>query len=232
MDKLSIIIPTLNEETNIQKLLERLHLGGKDKEYEILVSDGGSTDATVQLVKGDHVQLVTCSHQGRAFQMNKAAELARGDVLYFVHGDTLPPVSYYDDIQASIDAQYDMGCFRFRFDSGSPLLKINGFFTRFNLSWVRGGDQSLFVKKKVFDALGHFKEAYVIMEDFDFLKRAKGRYRFRILQNEIVVSSRKYQNNSYLRVQFANLVVFNMFRLGFAPQLLLKTYRVLINYRS
>jgi hypothetical protein len=126
-----------------------------------------------------------------------------------------------------------MGCYRFKFDSGNPLLKINGFFTRFSSMWSRGGDQSLFIKKSVFNSLRGYQEEYVIMEEFDLLRRARNKkYAFIVMPKDIVVSARKYDENNYFRVQIANLVVFNMFRFGYEPQRILSTYRRLIDYRS
>ena len=98
--------------------------------------------------------------------------------------------------------------------------------------WCRGGDQSLFIKSKVFNALGGYKEEYVIMEEYDLLRRAVDQYRFKLIPKDIIVSARKYKDNNYLRVQFANLIVFNMFKMGYEPQRLLDTYRRLISYRG
>ena len=80
--------------------------------------------------------------------MNEAAAIAKGDVLYFVHADTIVTKSFYADIQKAIAEGFEMGCYRYKFDQyKNPLLYINSFFTRFPMLWCRGGDQTLFVKK-------------------------------------------------------------------------------------
>ncbi|NND31334.1 MAG: glycosyltransferase family 2 protein [Saprospiraceae bacterium] len=229
---ISLIIPTLNEAQNIIRLVQCIKQNRNGKNCEIIVVDGGSTDETVAKAESAGVRVLS-SPQGRAIQMNLGAANATGDVLYFVHSDTLPPNDFISDIEQAIAEQYDMGCYRFKFDSKKQLLKINGFFTRFSSMWSRGGDQSLFVKKDVFDALNGYDEKYVIMEEYDFLRRARlQKYRFKLMQKDILVSARKYDDNSYLRVQVANLVVYNMFRYGYEPQRILSTYRRLIDYRS
>lgn len=230
--KLSVIIPTLNEQDNISRLLHRLLEGSKKADTEIIVVDGKSEDDTLSIASSFGIKTLICPTPGRAHQLNLGALEANSDLLYFVHGDTLPPLSFYSDIEKALKLGYDLGCYRFRFESSSFLLRINSYFTRFNRMWCRGGDQSLFVKRSVFEALEGFKTDYVIMEDFDFLRRARRQYRFCIMPKDILVSARKYENNSYLRVQLANLIVFNMFRIGYQPRQILQTYRKLINYRS
>jgi rSAM/selenodomain-associated transferase 2 len=230
--RVSIIIPTLNEAGNIAQLLSRLTETSSEYLEEIIVVDGGSTDDTCQIVRKLGVKVMNCPKRGRAFQMNVGAHHSSGDVLYFIHGDTLPPTTYLEDIGTALGDGHDMGCYRFKFDGKRWLLRINSFFTRYNKSWCRGGDQSLFVKKEVFNALGGYREDYVIMEDFELLRRAVGKYRFCVMPKEIIVSDRKYKTNNYLQVQLANLIVFNMFKRGYAPQKILKTYRRMIDYRS
>ncbi len=197
-----------------------------------MVVDGGSVDSTETLAEeaGAHVEQAV--ERGRALQMNLGAQISKGEILYFIHGDTLPPRSYADDIRSAIAQGYDLGCYRFKFDDDRWLLKINGFFTRFNRPWCRGGDQSLFIKREIFNYLGGYREDFVIMEDFEFLRRAAQNYRFTVIPKDILVSARKYHGNNYLQVQVANLIVFNMFKWGYKPERILNVYRYLIDYRS
>ena len=228
---LSIIIPTLNEAANIVDLIRFLQQHSAGEEVEIIVVDGGSQDQTQELVRSTCAKLYTTSQRGRALQMNEGAKLAKGEILYFVHGDTFPVASYIQDIREALEEGFPVGCYRYKFDSPHPLLKINAYFTRFNFMWCRGGDQSLFIRKEVFEALKGFKQEQVIMEDFEFLQRLKGRYPFRVIPKSMTVSARKYEDNGYLRVQVANFVAFNMFRFGSAPQKIEKVYKRLLNHR-
>lgn len=230
---ISIIIPTLNEADNIGPLLYHLNKSPDRNALEIIVADGHSVDGTVEKCQEFASARVISTARGRAVQMNEAAMIASGEVLYFVHADTLPPLTFYSDIRTALEEGYDLGCYRFRFDSPRTLLKINNFFTRFDRMWVRGGDQSLFMTRDSFVALGGYRKEFVIMEEYDLIRRAReSGLKFKVIPGEILVSARKYQGNSYLRVQLANLVAFNMFRFGFDPQRILSTYRRMIHYRS
>ncbi len=227
----SIIIPVLNEEKNIERLIKRLCEGGRGQVADLTVVDGGSTDDTRRLARNAGARVLQSPRRGRAPQMNYGAEKASGDLLYFVHGDTLPPASYMPDILQAVEEGYPIGCFRFRFDSDSRLLRLNSYFTRFDRLWCRGGDQTLFVTRELFNELQGYDDDYLIMEEYDFIFRARKAHPFRIIPRDVLVSARKYHDNSYLRVQAANFIVFNMFRLGFSPQAIADTYRRLLNYR-
>ena len=229
--KVSVIIPTLNEAENLPLLLERLQEGGAEALTEIIVVDGGSSDATCTLAKDGGALVLKSRKKGRAPQMNYGARQAQGDILYFVHGDTLPPRSYLENIKAALAEDFPVGCFRYQFDSPRWLLKINAYFTRFDRIWCRGGDQSLYIRREVFEALQGFREDYQIMEDFEFILRVRKEHKFKIIPENMIVSARKYHTNSYLRVQIANFVVFNMFRWGYSQESMVKMYKRLLDYR-
>ena len=226
---LSIIIPTLNEAEYLGRLLKQLKYGEKLRRQEILVVDGGSNDRTREVAQQHSVRFLQ-SAPGRAIQLNYGAARAEGEILYFLHADTLPPASFKKDIADSLAAGYHLGCYPFRLDSSNPLLRINSYMTRFRWLWCRGGDQSLFVLRSVFDSLKGFREDMKIMEEYDFLERAMKSYRFRIMPGEIGVSARKYAKNGYIRVQLANLVAFNMYRRGYDSSKILQTYKQMLSF--
>lgn len=228
---ISIIIPTLNEADNIEKLVRYLMVNGGNSLVEIIVVDGGSADNTVDLARAAGALVFQVSKPGRALQMNYGAERALGKVLYFLHADTLPPASFVQDIQKALQQNYPIGCFRFRFDSNRMILKLNAWFTRFDRLWCRGGDQSLYLLRDIYQELEGFCDEHIIMEEFDFIERAKKKYPFHIIPKDVLVSARKYETNSYLRVQFANFTAFNMYRLGFSQKRIYETYRKLLDYR-
>lgn len=226
---LQIIIPVINEEDNLRLLLPYLleELGDRGR---IIISDGGSTDGSKQLCEALGAVFLSSHKRGRGPQMNAAvAAYPEADVYYFVHADTRPPRGFVEDISAAVAAGFPIGCYRFRFDVPHPLLAINAFCTRFKALACRGGDQSLFVARSTFESLGGYQEDMLIMEDYDIIERAQQqRYPFRILPREIVVSARKYRQNSYLRVQLANWRVFRMYRQGADQEELLQTYRTML----
>ena len=229
---LSIIIPTINEERNISRLLNQLLSNSNSNQYEIIVVDGGSTDGTLKVVDGfTQVRLLHSENCSRAAQMNIGALHAQFDVLYFVHADLILPDSFFTDIQLALSKSF-YGGYRYRFDAGTPLLWINSFFTRFPMMWCRGGDQTLFITRSLFDKLQGFDEYYCVMEDFDLLRRAKEIAKYHIIQKEVVVSARKYTDNGYLKVQLANLRAFRMFNRGEDPQKIRSYYKLALGLKD
>lgn len=223
--QLSIIIPTLNEEENIGRLIHRLRTCGSCDFIDIIVVDADSNDRTVELAESEGARVFQAEKKGRGPQMNQGASQAKGEILYFVHGDSLPPEDYYKDIESALKQNYRVGGFRFKFDSKRRILNFNSYMTRFNRLWVRGGDQTMFVCRKLFKELGGFREDYLIMEDYDFIERAQEVTPFKVIQNDVLVSARKYEEHSWLRVQIANSVVFTMYRMGFSQEKLVHTYK-------
>jgi len=228
--RLHLIIPALNEADNLRELLPYLR-SELNRRGRITVADGGSTDAT-QSVIGENpgVHHLQCDRCGRAQQMNEAAVVDQSDfdVVYFVHADTRPPAGFYDDIKRSIAEGYPVGCYRFKFDTRHPLLKINAYFTRFKGLACRGGDQSLFLTTDTFRNLGGFRDMR-IMEDYDIIERVwEQGIPFRVIPRSVTVSARKYRVNGWVRVQLANLKVFRMYKAGADEEAMITQYRTML----
>jgi rSAM/selenodomain-associated transferase 2 len=225
---ISIIIPTYNEAANIGRLVAELRQYGGASVGQILVVDAHSPDGTADAASRAGASVLPAPKPGRAAQMNHGAAQATGEVLYFVHADVGIHPDYVADIQAGIRAGYDAGCYRFRFDSPKPMLRLNSYGTRFGGLMSRGGDQTLFISRTLFDRLGGFDERFVIMEDFDMIVRIRRVARFLIVPKDVRVSARKYDRNSWARVQLANLTAFSMFFLKLPPARIARMYKAML----
>lgn len=229
--KLSIIVPVLNEARNLVEMMP-FFLNHKQKnKFEVIVVDGGSEDESFQIAKNLGVRILQSKERSRACQMNLGACQASGNILYFVHADTRVLPSFFTDITTVLDSGVASGCFAYSFNSNNWLLKVNSWFTQFNGLLSGGGDQTLFVKREVFEALGGFDESYCIMEDFDIVRRLKKKYRFKVIPKKITVSARKYESNSWLRVQLVNLLMIVLFHFKMSPIRLKRLYSRLLIYR-
>jgi len=226
---ISIIIPTLNEERFIDRTLGRLNRILESVDHEIIVVDGGSTDQTVHIASNYKVDILSCPKQCRATQMNIGAQHSTGDVLYFIHADVLPNADCINKIKQAINEGSHAGCFSYQFDSPKLLLKINARATRSISLLCGGGDQTLFIKKSLFEEMNGFNEDYIIMEDFELTQRLRKQNTFTVIPSDVIVSARKYEKNSYMRVQLANLVVFSLFRMGASPKRLARYYGAMLN---
>jgi rSAM/selenodomain-associated transferase 2 len=221
---ISIIIPTYNESKYIGSLLSMITANLNNDECEIIVVDGGSIDNTISIAQTFSVTVITSSKMGRAAQMNFGATIAKGQIFYFVHADVQIQQNYFVQIKEAITG-CDLGCYQYDFSSNNKLLKFNAYMTRFNTIWAGGGDQTLFIKKEIFQQLGGFREDFLIMEDFDLVKRAKQlNYKFKILPYKVIVSARKYDKNNWVKVQFANTVIVLAWKMGASQQWMKKKY--------
>lgn len=223
---LSIIIPALNEAASLPVLLQRLKELLRDTDdYEILVCDGGSTDGTARIVLEHGATLVICARSGRAFQMDSGVKAASGTILYFLHADTLPPAGFHHMITGAVKNGAESGCFRLSFEQKHPLLYFYSWFTRFNTRYLRFGDQSLFVKKHVYEETGGFDTGLFVMEDYEFAGRLIDRSRFVLLGSSVVTSARKYRGNGIIRLQLMFTMVYLMYLAGVSQQSLMHFYR-------
>jgi rSAM/selenodomain-associated transferase 2 len=225
---ISIIIPTLDEEVYIARLLDHLLYNIRDRSAEIILVDGGSRDHTLEIAQSYPIRIFETSVASRAMQMNTGAQEAQGNILYFVHADVLPPASFLDDIHKHFSKGCRAGMFRQKFEGGPWLLQINSFLTRFDWEWTRGGDQTLFVDNNLFQSLGGYDEHFVVMEEYEFLRRLRKKADLCIVRSFTLVSSRKYIKNSYFKVVYAYFIAHKMFREGKDPAQIKEVYQSML----
>ncbi len=222
---ISVIIPVLNEENSIAKLLEYLlEIQNPKFTKEIIVVDGGSTDATLEVLKTYPRIKVIHSQKGRAIQMNAGAKFSTSDILYFLHCDTFPPKDFDSEINTKVQNRNHSGCFKMKFDSNHIVLKVSQWFTQFNHKSCRGGDQSLFVERNLFEKLNGFNENLTIYEDNEFISRLYKNSIFTIIQKTVVTSARKYHKNGVCKLQFHFLVIHLLNFMGYSNSSLQKYY--------
>jgi len=230
--KISVMIPTLNEESRIGSLIDYLLANKGDCIIEIIVVDGGSSDRTIEILQNKKVKYKKLENACRAKQLNYGASMATGEVFYFVHADTYPPKTFTECIKSAIFNGFTSGCCAYEFDSNKKTLKLNSFFTQFKGFHTGGGDQTLFVTKAIYNRLEGFNSEYTIMEDFEFTKRLRKISNYTILKSKALVSARKYDHNSFLRVNIANLIAMIMFKIDFKPQRIQSAYKKIIRYHG
>lgn len=229
--KISIIIPTFNESGSIYKLIAYLLRYGAGFLEDIVVSDGGSHDETISIASTAGAKAVLSPLRGRSAQMNYGVSLAKADILYFVHADSFPPQNFANDIIEAVKSGYGFGRYQTKFDSNRTILKLNAFFTRFDLFICYGGDQTLFITKKLFTELNGFDSNMKIMEEYDLVKRAKVKASYKIFSGKAIISARKYKTNSWWQVQRANYTIVRMFKKGASQNEMIEVYRRMLKYR-
>ena len=201
--KISVIIPTLNEESHIEKTLQSVIK--QEGNYEFYVVDGGSTDNTVAIAK--RYACVISSKRGRAIQMNAGAKLCKGDILLFLHADTLLPDNAFREIRKRMkDDTVVGGSFYIEFDADNFILRGISFISRFDFRIFHFGDQGIFVRRDVFQALRGYKEI-PIMEDYDFYKRLAGQGKVVLLRMPVISSARRFVKKGVVRQLLINKLV-------------------------
>ncbi|MDH5560476.1 MAG: TIGR04283 family arsenosugar biosynthesis glycosyltransferase [Deltaproteobacteria bacterium] len=200
---LSVIIPTLNEEKNILRVIDQVQ---SVRGVEIIVADGGSVDLTLKLIgelRG--IRVFNCPPQ-RARQLNLGARHAQGEYLLFLHADTLLPLDYTHEIQKILAQPGTVaGAFGFKSDlQGWGMILIEKLVAfRSRILKMPYGDQGIFMKKAVFEELGGFPEISV-MEDFQMVLNLKKIGRISISKAFAVTSGRKWEEDGLIRVTIRN----------------------------
>lgn len=224
--KISIIIPVLNEENSIAKILDYLlEIQNPEFTSEIIVVDGGSKDNTLQILENYPEIKIYQSEKSRAKQMNFGAKNANSEIFYFLHCDTFPPKNFDSEIVNKVQNGKISGCFKMKFDNNHIVLKVSQWFTKFNFQAFRGGDQSLFVEKQLFEKLNGFNENLIIYEDNELIARLYKNSKFTIIQKIVTTSARKYVKNGIWTLQFHFLMIHIKYWLGSSQENLVKYYQ-------
>ena len=230
MNKISIVIPILNEEATICELLDHI-IENSSKEHiaEILVVDGGSTDHSESIVKQFEQVTFLKSEKGRAKQMNMGAKNAKGNIFYFLHADSCPPKHFDQLIIDEVKIGNLAGCFKMKFDSNHWWLKLASWLTQFRWRACRGGDQSQFITKVLFNSIGGFDERFVIYEDNDLITKLYAMDQFVVIQQWITTSARRYERNGIWKLQFHFWMIYIKKRFGASADVLFLYYKKHIN---
>jgi rSAM/selenodomain-associated transferase 2 len=221
--KISIIIPVFNEAAKIQETLTRVI---DTTNVEVIVVDGGSRDETVEIAKSLGVKVIS-ANPGRASQMNAGAVVAKGNILLFLHADTLLPTNFDTLICSALqDTKTIAGAFELRIDSQLRGLRfiekmVNGRSSFFALPY---GDQAIFLKAAIFEQVGGFPNL-PIMEDFELMRHLKREGRITILPASVITSGRRWQKLGVVKTTLINQLVIGGYFLGVSPDKLVNFYR-------
>jgi rSAM/selenodomain-associated transferase 2/rSAM/selenodomain-associated transferase 1 len=223
LEKVSVVIPALNEASHIEHTVAAVIQGNTG---EILVVDGGSEDETVAKARTAGARVVV-SRPGRARQMNAGASRATGNVLVFLHADTRLPSSYLSLVASALrDYGTAAGAFRFAVAEEFPGSKFLEWMTNLRARWrqMPYGDQALFLRRSLFEALGGFADL-PILEDYEFVLRLRRSGRVVIVPQPALTSGRRWKRLGLLRTTMLNQWMILGYRLGWPPEKLAATYR-------
>jgi len=224
--QLSVIIPALNEAGCIQPTLEALQ-PLRSRGHEIILVDGGSSDATLALCQ-PLVDRVMQSPPGRARQMQTGADVAAGNILWFLHADSKIPVAADNLIMQALDsAQADWGRFDISFTDGQPLLKCVAWFMnqRSHLTGIATGDQGIFVRRTLFDKVDGMP-SIPLMEDISFSGSLKQHGRPCRVTQTLGTSPRRWHAHGILRTIVTMWGLRLAYFAGISPERLEKFYTV------
>jgi rSAM/selenodomain-associated transferase 2 len=216
------VVPTLNEGAVITGALQLLVAQGF---APVIVVDGRSDDDTLGLARSVPGVVAFVAAPGRGPQMNAGAAASEAEAVVFVHADTSLPTSALALIsQALSDPRVVGGSFRLAFDKPHPLLAISCWFSRFDSYWTTFGDQAVFVRRSVFEAVGGFPD-WPILEDVEFRRRLLAAGRLVKLPAAVTTSARRFLANGVFRRQVANGVILALHALGVPARRLQRWYR-------
>jgi rSAM/selenodomain-associated transferase 2 len=224
MASLSIIVPVLDEAARIGAALAAL-APLRARGAEVIVADGGSRDCTVEIAR-PLADRVIAAPRGRGAQMNEGAAAASGDVLLFLHADTvLPPEADTLVLEGLRGAARQWGRFDVRIEGRSPLLAvISGFMNwRSRVTGIATGDQAMFVTRAAFDRAGRFADI-PLMEDVALSKRLKRVSRPLCLTARVIVSGRRFDQRGAVRMVLLMWRLRLAYFLGAQPATLARRY--------
>jgi rSAM/selenodomain-associated transferase 2 len=223
--KVSIIVPTLNEAQGLTETLTQIQ---QLLPYELVISDGGSHDDTLEIAEEFTEHLVKGS-AGRALQMNAGARVATGDIFLFLHADSrIEPASYEKMLHFLGDSEKIGGAFSLCIDSDKWSLRLIARLANLRSKYfgMAYGDQAFFVKNSTFQQMNGFAE-FPICEDIDFFKRLRKLGPVILLKEKAFTSSRRWLKEGIWFTTLRNILIATLFKLGFPPRILTKWYQAI-----
>ena len=214
---ISIVIPALNEAENLPGLLSRL--AREPETHEVVVVDGGSSDNTVPAARAFGATVV-CADQGRGIQLAAGAARVRGEILVFLHADSIFPQGGLAAVQKALGGNPDApgGNFRLLFDGDDDFSRwLEGFY-----AWIRArgfyyGDSGIFIRRRILDALGGIRPL-ALMEDYDLVRRMeKAGPTVCIEEPALITSSRRFRGRPPAMIVWGWLKIHALFLLGVSP---------------
>lgn len=220
----SVIVPTLQEQEALPRTLD--HLAALPGRFEVVVSDGGSTDRTRDIAERHPVvSAVVRSEPGRGRQMNEGAARADGEILVFLHADTRLPQGAYRALCTAVARGARGGNFALRFDGGGLFAAFLGAVYRLHrLARVFYGDSAIWATRSTFDEVGGYRDI-PIMEDVEFARALHRSGRVDCLPGPAVTSSRRWREAGIVRTVAIWITIRCLYVAGVSPRRLAGLYR-------
>lgn len=223
----SVIIPVIDEERTIGETIRRLRENASMHDVEIIVVDGHSSGNTIRTLRDHHVTKIV-AYRGRAVQMNTGAAVARGDVLLFLHADTILPANAFDRIDDILNKKNVAGgAFDLGIASGKSIYRVIETISSFRsrITRIPYGDQGIFVRREIFEMLGGYKEM-PIMEDVDLMRRIKAAgFRISFIPERVRTSPRRWEKDGVVFCTARNWMLIILYLCGVSTEKLVRFYR-------
>jgi rSAM/selenodomain-associated transferase 2 len=222
-EKISIVVPVLNESKQITKTLE---IQNRATHVELIVVDGGSRDQTVEFAHSAGARVLRSS-PGRAHQMNTGANAATGSILLFLHADTQLPADFDTMIRQALRQSATIaGAFSLKIDADLWSLRLVEWGVNQRSRWLQMpyGDQAIFLHTDTFKALGGFPNL-PIMEDFELMRQLRQKGTIALLPAAVITSGRRWQTLGVLQTTLINQWIIFAYLLGVSPQRIAHWYR-------
>lgn len=218
---IGVVIPTLNEERYLAVLLADLDRLANTVPVDVVVADGGSTDATPACAARSGARLLRAP-RGRARQLNAGAAAARGEWLLFLHADSRVGVAARRALLTAVadDPDLEVAVFRFAIDLSRRWKRFIelGQALREQLGGLRYGDQGLLIRRELFQAIGGYVDI-PIMEDVAMIRTVRRRgISVRTLPAALLTSGRRYRMHGVLRTWLANVLLISLYLMGVPPR--------------